>query len=621
MTITRVRQARLLDRSLKEKARLSVKAQSIALALTPLSTASISLTERSTATVKDFIEVYNARGSAGIFRVTSKERGYGTGGDSLSLEHGICVLGDAATPEGERATEDNPDAGKLKGTYRDVLNTLLSFQTATVGGVAMWTLGDVEIPDTETVTYKYDGGQVLHAILDVLGMIDGYAMTFDQSGFPWVMHIKKLEDTPSCEGRLSRNVKTARVTVDITDLCTRVECAQLPSGYMQLEDEPQWGIVSKRLSFAEELTQDIIERECRMYLDAHHNPRVSVEIDGLELSALTGEPMDRFDCGRMMRLALPEYGLTVNERIISIDYAAAVSRPEQVTVTLNTALRDASTSLSGLSGSVDKLKNTSTSYGNRISSSEKSITNLKDTAEGIEEINGKMTHWFNSVEIDLNAEEAQLGALASREEVTANEIKINEAFLVLDGDTDQGGSRVGLVSRVTQNEATLGEQGLKITDLSEAFVTLDSTTEESFAQMGARIAATEEELVTQSEALVTLRSDMDSATASLSARVEDNEASITATATSLGSRIDLKADKTYVDTLVAEEIDAAVATLELNISESVITGSITANNAVIGALQLSGDVVTRKTLPIVTSFTQALGESAPTTQYTLLTVA
>lgn len=549
-----VRAPRLLDKNLAEKERLYAKSQSVSLNLTPLTTGSLALMERSSARVRDFIELYTARGTAGIYRVTSKESGYGTGGDLISLEHGICVLGDAVTPE----------EGTLSGTYRAVLTELLKHQTAKVGGTAMWTLGEVDVPETETTDYDMSGGKTLHAILDVLGTLDGYALTFDQSVFPWVMHVKKMEDTPSCEGRLSRNVITARVMIDDSDLCTRVESERLPGGYMQLEDEPEWGVVSARMSFADDVPDETVVAECRKYLEARKNPRISVEIDGLELSRITGEPLDRFDCGRMMRLALPEYGVTVNERIVSIHYAQAIERPERVTVTLSTALKDASSSLSGLSSSVDSLKSTSTSYGNRISSSEKSITNLKDTAEGIEEINGKMTRWFNSVEIDLNAEEAQLGALASRQEVTANEVKINEAVLILDGDTDVGGSRVGLVSRVTQNEADIDANELKITSVSEAVVMLETTTDEAFAKV--------------------------------SARVDENEASLSLHADELGSLATLKADKVYVDAeitevrnLVAEEIEAAIADLNLSISETIVTNYLTVTGrATLEALAIDG---------------------------------
>lgn len=610
--MTGVRAPRLLDKNLAEKERLYAKSQSVSLNLTPLTTGSLTLMERSSAQIRDFIELYTARGTAGVYRVTSKESGYGTGGDLISLEHGICVLGDAVTP-GE---------GTISGTYRAALTELLTYQTAKIGSTPMWTLGEVDVPETETIDYDLNGGKTLHAILDVLDTLEGYALTFDQGGFPWVMNVKKLEETPSCEGRLSRNVITARVTLDDSELCTRVESERLPNGYMQLEDAPQWGVVSERLSFADDVPDETVIEECRRYLEARKNPRVSVEIDGLELSKITGEPLDRFDCGRMMRLALPEYGATVNERIVSIHYAEAIARPERVTVTLSTAIRDASSSLSGLSSSVDSLKSASTSYGNRISTSEKAIANLKDTDEGFKEIDGKLLHWFSSVEVDLDATEeaARFGALASYKELSETNLRITDAELTLYGDGTTAGA--GLVARVTDNEADIEENALRITAISEAYVTLKSTIEESFAQMGTRIAATEGELTTQSEALVTLRSDMDSATASLSARVTDNEATITATATELGTRIDLKADKTYVNTLVADEIEAAIADLNLSLTETVVTNYLTVTGrATLSTLALGGSNVSKTTLPIVTSFTQALGESAPTQEYTLLTCA
>lgn len=97
----------------------------------------------------------------------------------------------------------------------------------------------------------------------------------------------------------------------------------------------------------------------------------------------------------------------------------------------------------------------------------------------------------------------------------------------------------------------------------------------------------------------------------------------------LNGEIILKADKVYVDseitavkTLIAEEIEAAIADINLSISETIVTEYITVTGtATIGALALDGSTVSKTTLPIVTSFTQASGESATTTEYTLLTTA
>ena len=91
----------------------------------------------------------------------------------------------------------------------------------------------------------------------------------------------------------------------------------------------------------------------------------------------------------------------------------------------------------------------------------------------------------------------------------------------------------------------------------------------------------------------------------------------------LNSEIILKADKTYVDNLVANSIEAAISDIELSISDTIVTKNLTVADKLNVSYQFTfgGSYVSKTTLPIVTSFTQALGESSPTQQYTLLTSA
>lgn len=475
-----VKLPRLLDKDLNEVKRLHPKAISAEINLEPLSTANITLRDGEGVRVRDFIELYTSRGSAGIFRVTAPNNGYGTYTDIISLEHGVCVLGDAMIP-GEETVE---------GTAREVFTRFLNHQAAKARGVYMWTLGDVEVPDTEKVTYDIRDSNTLHAILDVLGKLDGYQMEFDQSVYPWVMHIRKGEETASCEGRIGRNVNTANVTIDDSELCTRVYCARLPGGYMQLTDEPEWGIVEKSLDFADEIPDEKVIAECIKYLEARKEPAVSVEIDGLELAAVTGEELDAFNVGKKMRLALPMYGVTVEERITSISYAEMIGQPGTVRIYLANRLADAATNMSSLKAAAAS----NIQWRTKI---EKTTTNLKKSEEGIKEVNDKLLSWFASVEIDLDAsvDGARLGMLASYEEVAGFgeefDRRISEAELVLYGGP--GAAVAGLV-----------------------------------------------------------------------ARVGENSAAIIATATDLGTQIELKADKTYVQRLIAQEIEAAFANINLS---------------------------------------------------------
>lgn len=266
---------------------------------------------------------------------------------------------------------------------------------------------------------------------------------------------------------------------------------------------------------------------------------------------------------------------------------------------------------------------------------------------------------LNETMIRLDSAEAAIIERATVTEVTRLGERVSTAELILNGDP--GSADIGLVTRVKQAELEIDENGqkigeveLKTDELGETILSLESTMTEADARIETRVKAVEDENTTQSEAvaalrsdldssvasigtrmekvegdtvtqsaaIVALRSDLDSSVASLSAKVDDNEASITATATQLGSRIDLKADKTYVEDLIAEEIEAAIADINLGISETVVTAYLTVTGrATLSAMALGGENVTKTTLPIVTSFTQALGESAPTQEYTLLTCA
>ena len=97
----------------------------------------------------------------------------------------------------------------------------------------------------------------------------------------------------------------------------------------------------------------------------------------------------------------------------------------------------------------------------------------------------------------------------------------------------------------------------------------------------------------------------------------------------LNSEIILKADKVYVDaqittvkTLIANEIEAVAADIGVAISNNINTKQISVSGtAEVGAFRFKGMNVSATTIPVVTSFTQASGESAPRTNYTLLTTA
>jgi hypothetical protein len=443
-----VRKPRLLDKDLNEVKRLQPDMQTIELNITPLSTASLSLADGSGVRIRSFVELYNAKGSVGIFRVSLPEESYG-GGERVTLEHGICVLDDAVVS----------GMGKIKGTPREVLTSILTHQTTKARGQYMWALGNVEAPDDMQISVDHDGTKTLEMLSRVMQELDGYMLSFDQSVFPWLVHVRKKPEKAACEGRLSRNIRTIRRTMDDSDQCTRLICSLLDGGYIESDTIDVWGEIEKEITLNDDMPKEDAATYCRRYLDNRKNPAVSIEMDADEWFAMTGERLDRFENGDICLLALPEYGVVIEERIVSMTYMDALGKPEAVTVSLANQVVDMSIKTAEMAQQLGNLQGTSTRYGNQIRQNNTTIAHLKEENEGFKEIDNKVVKWFSKAEINLDADEtgANVGILATYKEThdLFDEVgeRVSEAELVLHGGP--GNAQAGLIAKVNGNTAEL----------------------------------------------------------------------------------------------------------------------------------------------------------------------
>ena len=451
-----VRLPRLLDADLNEVCRLRASTQSINLSITPLSTASLTLPDKSGVKVRSFVQLYNAKGSVGVYRVNMPEEGFGSG-ERISLEHGICVLDDAIVPGRD----------KITGTPRDVLEQILAHQTTMARGQYMWTLGDVEADEAE-ITVEHDGTKTLEMLSRVMGEIENCMLTFDQSEFPWVVNVVKKKNEASCEGRLSRNIRTIRKTVDDSDLCTRLYCSLLDGGYMESDIADAWGTVEQGISLNDDMPKEEAEAYCRRYLDNRKNPKVAIEMDADEWYAMTGERLDRFEIGDICRLALPEYGVTIEERIVALSYMDALGRPESVTVSIANQVQDMSIKTAEMEKEISDVKGQAAEYAKVTNTT---IAHLKEEDSNIKEVNNKMVKWFSSAQINLDADAsgANVGILATYEETHGffEEVstRVTQAELILHGSPD--GATAGLMARVDDNEAAIILQANELGTLAE----------------------------------------------------------------------------------------------------------------------------------------------------------
>lgn len=332
-----IRQPRLLESDLTERARLAPVKLSLHLSLTPTSTAEMVLPDDAPEiNLRDLIELFDENGSAGIFRVTNLSRTLGRT-RTILLEHSLCTLRDTVIP-----------AQGFMGSVAECFSTLLSQQD-----VPRWALGDVEAPADLTVIFATEYVNLLEAVNALVGMLpEGYALAFDQSASPWMLHLRRMTDTPDCEGRIRRNLQSVRISTDSSRLCTRVYPfgTELEEGRINLmpltgsdhEDsaaQESLGVISR--TFESDLIFDVptLQAVAQRYLDRHAQPETTIVLSAAELSLITGVELDRFLPGKLCRICLPEAGLTLMERVISVDKPDVYTAPSQAVVTLSNRLK------------------------------------------------------------------------------------------------------------------------------------------------------------------------------------------------------------------------------------------------------------------------------------------
>lgn len=340
---------RLLGADFSEAARIDVMGMRLSLRLDPLSNAVMKIPPGGPSVkVRDFVELFCPYGSVGLFRVTETETVYGQrGGQTVYLESAIGTLADSLAI----------GAQSMSAPVATVLSTLLESQN-----VRHWVLGDCEVPEDYELIYEYNYNNLLQAFTSILGMLPPeYALEFDTLRHPFVVHLRRMPDEDACECRMNRNLTTATLRVDTANMCTRVipfgagegtDRVTLASliGSQQL-DSPNgevWGYVARTFTRSDIFDALTLRDVAQLYLDKHDHPLVSVKIEAMELSKATGEAMDRFRLGRVCRLALPEYGVTMHERVVMLEWPDVYRSPKRVEVTLANRTRTASDEIAEL---------------------------------------------------------------------------------------------------------------------------------------------------------------------------------------------------------------------------------------------------------------------------------
>ena len=295
----------------------------------PLSTATMTLPKGEELPARSYVELFTPYGSVGMFRVRSPHNAYGEETSSAELEHMIAEVGDYLVKD---EISDMRSASSA-------ISTVFSYYRG-----SKWQLGSYSAIGNDTVALEAKYDSVLNVLLNILDQKPDCMMAFDFSTNPWKVNIVKRGISVVAEGRLSRNVSSAMVTYDDSELTTRVWYQTFSHDdqgnvnnywtYRDADTLSTYGVIEGRVQTSADMTGSEINKTVNAFIRDHKQPKTSIRIQASELAHITGERIDKFFIGDLMRLALPDYGLTVELNITSITWSDVYNNPNSISIQL-----------------------------------------------------------------------------------------------------------------------------------------------------------------------------------------------------------------------------------------------------------------------------------------------
>ena len=346
-----VRYPRICDRStLAELGRVHPISMSVTENSEPLSTANMQvLTSDMILSPGQFAEICDAYGSIGYYRIMHLTQKYRRGlVQDAEMEHAIVTLSDGLIFGALEFASGQQNA-------KTVLQNILNRQPKKYW--QLWddqsTASDIAYLTSQTGAFYFEGQDLLEALLDFMAQLpDETELAFDMSTFPWKLIPKRIPTSPICEARLSRNIDELSIAYDFEQLCTRlypksgsgdgaitiVGAAGNSGGHEYLDSDTQstWGIVAKLWTDSESKTSDTLYTKAVKQLEKVKNPVLSITLDGQDLASITGESLDRFTVGQLLRIAIPEDDVNISARILSKQYKNLIQEPNSVTLSIGT---------------------------------------------------------------------------------------------------------------------------------------------------------------------------------------------------------------------------------------------------------------------------------------------
>ena len=311
---------------------------------------------------RQFVELFDSDGKRiDIFRVSEvPKKTYAPDGMMrMTCDQALCTLKDGLVPGYHQF-------GGTTQNLRGAIESVLVYQSE-----PLWALERCDF-DTH---YEYGicDESPYTALLMLLEPIPDAMIVTDTTERPWKLSVVRMTDEDASELRYSRNMEEVVETIQDGFFATRLFPRGYGEGVNQLTirdvnggveyiEAPQavrdtWGTVSEpyiNTTITDALT---LKAEAEVALELCQTPNVSYKVKAADLSKLTGEPLDAFYKGRMVRKIYRETGLVVRTRVTDIHKPKPKAEPWNAKLTLSTQPQSVATVIADLARQ-SKIQNT-----------------------------------------------------------------------------------------------------------------------------------------------------------------------------------------------------------------------------------------------------------------------
>ena len=282
-------------------------------------------------------------GAGIVWRVKSVDIQYDTNTRTLQLEHLINKLRDGLLFGEITPATITGDSTATECTARQAIEYILD-------GQGSWVLGTCEYDVSNP--YSFNGENRYSALETVCTSLDDCWWSYDMSSYPFVLNITQRARAVSTELRMSRNIQSARMTIDRSRMFTRIypigkNNLHIDGNYLERNTD-LYGVIAKTETDQSKETKGELRRWALERLKRHSHPTVTGTVTALDLSKGTGESLDHIVLGAMCRMPLPGYNTTIEEIITKISYPNKLLEPDRATVTMANVREDVATIINNL---------------------------------------------------------------------------------------------------------------------------------------------------------------------------------------------------------------------------------------------------------------------------------